>query len=801
MNWLLTHLSTVVRDRPRWVVTVAAALTVVLGVFASQQTTDTELTAFAPGSDVAEAFERAQDEFGGGGDALQVVIDAGPGGDAWSREGLVVAVDATRALDPVLDDARGRGDETGAAGIEPASSFADPVIDVLAANGLDLAAATESEIDDAVRTAWGAGAAQLASSDADPTTGRAEAGVVVVAFPPQMTLNEIGALSRDLAGAVDGLGTGAIDVSPFNAAVFNQALQDESDSEMSFLLALSLLVILGILALQYRTFSDVVIGVVGLVAAITWMMGIAVLLGPSYLGVVGPFSQIATIVPVLIVGLGIDYAIHVTTRYREERSHALPPDRSAAMAVRTVGGALVLATITTAIGFLTNLLSPLPPMADFGVFAAVGVLSAFVFMTAVVPSARNLLDARRARRGRRARERRPAEGLARLIGRTSVLAERAPKVVLGVAAGISLLAVGAATQVSTTFSQDDFVPDGSAIERLIDRIEVLFAGDVTETTLVLVDGDVTAGTVEAELDALAARLGELDDVRATNGAAQVDRVVAPDGGAALITIGTTAGQERARALADEIDALLHPVRELGATAIVTSEMLVINESLDALTASQARGIAITLAAALALLVGYYGINDRKPVLGLITMIPSLAVVTWVLGTMWLLGISFNVLTAMVASLGIGIGVPFGIHITHRFLEDRRRYDTVDEAIRNTVRHTGGAMAGSAATTAGGFGVLVFASLTPIQQFGTIVAITIAYSFVAAVLIQPSCLRLWADHRARRGDIGELLAHERRDVFATGVPAATTAADDEVPDADDAARAATRPPATLSPADR
>lgn len=127
----------------------------------------------------------------------------------------------------------------------------------------------------------------------------------------------------------------------------------------------------------------------------------------------------------------------------------------------------------------------------------------------------------------------------------------------------------------------------------------------------------------------------------------------------------------------------------------------------------------------------------------------------------LLDISFNVLTAMVASIGIGIGVPYGIHVTHRFLEDRRRYDTVDEAVRQTLTHTGGAMAASAATTAAGFGVLVFASLEPLRQFGLIVALTIVYSLLAAVLIQPACLKLWGEWRARKGDVGQLHDHEHR----------------------------------------
>ena len=164
---------------------------------------------------------------------------------------------------------------------------------------------------------------------------------------------------------------------------------------------------------------------------------------------------------------------------------------------------------------------------------------------------------------------------------------------------------------------------------------------------------------------------------------------------------------------------------------MVSEPLVLEETLDALTESQTQGIVITLLGAFVLLVGYFGLVDRKPVLGAITMVPSIAVVGWVLGTMVLLDISFNVLTAMVASLAIGIGVPFGIHVTHRFMEDRRCYDSIDEAIRQTVTHTGGAMAGSAATTAAGFGVLAFASLVPMQQFGIIVAVTIVCSLLAA----------------------------------------------------------------------
>jgi len=135
------------------------------------------------------------------------------------------------------------------------------------------------------------------------------------------------------------------------------------------------------------------------------------------------------------------------------------------------------------------------------------------------------------------------------------------------------------------------------------------------------------------------------------------------------------------------------------------------------------------------------------------MVPSTLAAAWVIGSMWLLGLSFNVLTTTIAALAIGIGVPYGIHITHRFVEDRRRYDGAEEPMRQTMLHTGGALAGSAITTAAGFGVLVFASLTPIQQFGGVTALTIMYALVGGVLVQPSLLTLWHRWQLRRAERG------------------------------------------------
>ncbi|MDZ7675599.1 MAG: MMPL family transporter [Acidimicrobiales bacterium] len=787
-------MSRAVEIRPRRTLAALAVVSIVLAGFAGQQSTDTELTSYAPDSEVAATFDRIEENFSAGGAQIQVIVDAGEGGNVLAADGREAAAqveETVRSADVDLAD--------GARGVRP------------------FTVATQAE------GRAQAAAAALLSRDADLEAGTARAGLVIVELDPALSDSAAQDASLVVAErletqvAVDG-----VDVAPFNSAILNDALQTETEEEMPRLLGLSLLLIVGILFLQFRTFSDVALGFIGLLVTITWMYGIGVLLGPDHLGVVGPFTQMSTIIPVLLIGLGIDYSIHLTARYREERGYGLGPPTAASMSVRTVGGALVLATLTTMIGFLTNVFSPLPPIADFGIFTAAGVLSAFVVMTLMVPAARRVLDARRERRGKATAASLQATGehvggLARAMGRTAALAERAPKVSLAVAAVVTLAAMGAGSRIDTSFSQDDFVPADSEPGRLVERIDTLFGGDLNESTYVLVDGDLTDTQTAQGVAGVPGELAGADDVRTQGDRAQVqspltvidglaqqvpgfaDQVAAlgyspgsgvtedtelaalydaardaapdrmaqvldDDAGSAVLIVATTAGQERAAGVADTVSSAVEPVRAAGATTTVASEPLVLEETLESLTASQTRGIAITLLAALALLVGYFGFVERKPLLGAITMVPSVAVVGWVLGTMVLLGLSLNVLTAMVASLAIGIGVPFGIHVTNRFMEDRRRYDTVDEAVCQTVTHTGGAMAGSAATTAAGFGVLVFASLAPMQQFGLIVAITITYSLLAAVLIQPSCLKLWAEWRARQGESVELEDHEKREVL-------------------------------------
>lgn len=839
MQRFLTSLAHAVERWPGRLLTAVGVVTVVLAVFASQQQVDPDITSFAPDTELANALERVQSEFQTGTAGVQVILDAGEDGDILTPSGLQAAMRIEQAVAGDPQVAAALAEPTGQA---PAViSFATPIAAALQQQNTDPADVSEEQLDrvaaQVLTAEQGSQVAGLLSRDRDVEAARARGAIVLVRLSGELTELE----QQDVAVAVRDLVAGlelpaGVEALPFSQGILFAELEGGLQDQLPLLLGLSLLLIVGILALIYRSVSDVAIGLVGLVVTIVWMYGFGVLLGPDYLGVAGHFTQISIVIPVLLVGLGVDYAIHLISRYREELGDGADIDRAAHVAVTSVGGALVLATVTTVIGFATNWFTPLPPIQDFGLFTAFGVLSAFAVMATVVPAARHLLDARRRDRVAASIAAKGEAGhgplaLSRGMARLALLTEHAPGWTLGVAAVVTAVAVVAGTQVSTAFSQQDFIAEDSYARTVLDRAETLFGGDLTERTFVLVEGDLTDPAVAnamlqvheritAEVDdrlvpqtaggatvrsapglvaQLAASAARSDDPAGASGSSgaggtaqpagpdpqqlrqalaargwtghgfapdadvpglydlvrrafpgELDQLLTGDARSGVLAISSTAGEDRAEELATQLQAPLEPLREV-AEASVVSEPLVVTEILDSMTASQTRSIIITLVAALILLVGYYGIVHRRPLLGAATMVPSVLSVAWVLGAMYALGLSFNVLTSTIAALAIGIGVPYGIHITHRFIEDRRRAATIDDALRATMMHTGGALAGSAATTAVGFGVLMLADLPPIQQFGGVTAMTIIFALAGSVLVQPSLLKLWDGYDQRRHD--------------------------------------------------
>ena len=149
---------------------------------------------------------------------------------------------------------------------------------------------------------------------------------------------------------------------------------------------------------------------------------------------------------------------------------------------------LGLAGGTTIISFLTNVFGEISGLADFGVVAGVGVASGlFIFFTGV-PAARVLIDRRRQAAGETLTTKpmdQAIPGAGRLVEKIGNTAVRKPGVIL-LAAGIVTVVFGSlTTQLETSFSSSDFLPDGTETKDDFVFLDEFLGGNTEPVTVLL----------------------------------------------------------------------------------------------------------------------------------------------------------------------------------------------------------------------------------------------------------------------------------------------------------------------------
>ena len=95
------------------------------------------------------------------------------------------------------------------------------------------------------------------------------------------------------------------------------AEQALADGGVLFPLALVVMVL--VLLTLFRSPADTVVTIIGVVLTALWQVGLSGYLGPDGLDKISGITPISVIVPVLLVGLTVDYSLQVVSRRREER--------------------------------------------------------------------------------------------------------------------------------------------------------------------------------------------------------------------------------------------------------------------------------------------------------------------------------------------------------------------------------------------------------------------------------------------------------------------------------------------------
>ena len=801
MSRLLDVVSRLITANPIVTLIVLLAVTIGLGAGFTRMAPQADNTAFLPDdSRVFAANGRIEELFGSSSsDTISTTLVFR--GDALTPQGLA-QMDA--ALSQVISHSE----------VAPLLTDPNPVISptLLAAAALgtdDFASLTQQQIDQATAQLP---IGRMVGTDTDGSQ------VAIATVRLVMDVDGDGDIEDDADALVSAelaireiaqSSRGPLEGSSLSPSTLAEESGAATGSEMLLLMGLALAVIAVLLLLFTRSIFDLALSMLGLVLTIVWVIGAQGWLGPNGLGVMGPPNPLTTMVPIMLIGLVVDYAIQTVGLYREQRHAGNDVKAAAQMGLRAVIIPLSLAAVTTIVAFLTNVTSPIPVNGDLGIAAGVGVAAGLIVMLMLLSSSRALLDRWRESRGSLPPARLVSgaiPGVGPALEALGGLLARRPMPFLAVIGIVTLLLGAASTRIETVFDTNEFLPKGGEAVRNIETLQAAFGGS-TSAVKVLIEAEITEDrTIRNILDFSLAFSDDLRRPEGTTGSLQssvgvllidwitddgslgdkydpqlremaeaadafrldpqqiqavIDRLeeLDPEGFGQLAVDNPngpdvlllkfqalTGDQERTERMLEDLYGLWFG-RDEELTA--TSGEIISLEVVNTMTSSQTTSIITTVLAALIILSLFFWITEGRPALGFIAVAPIVMVLLWVLGTMALLGIPYNVITALITALSIGIGVDYTIHIIHRYEEEFAHSRDPEAAARRTLGTTGSALLGSVLTTALGFGVLILSSLTPFQQFGIVTAITIAYALIAAVVVVPPAMILWAAYQNYR----------------------------------------------------
>jgi hypothetical protein len=528
-----------------------------------------------------------------------------------------------------------------------------------------------------------------------------------------------------------------------------QAIQKESMQSMMIIFPVAILFISIVIFFFNRTIKGIIIIFLPLAYALALTFGVFGMVMPE-------LTLLSIAVVALLIGLGVDYSIHILNRFSEE---ADLEDKIEVVekTLRFTGKAVLLSTITTMIGFGSLMVSNMPPMVTFGLGCIIGILFCFVSATILVPCLAIILKFEK--KGR-------AHNWWRIVANIAVDNKKRFAVL---ACFFTVMSLVVLPSITTDVNYFNMIPEGvPEVEKYFEYADNFGGG--TNINMIFIETEPQGLTYPETIDAIytmqeemrktgatvasiADVLKEAYDILERNtileklaefaSAEEIifDRVareglVDDDYSKTIVFVYFPVGKSTR-----ELEVLINKINDIasntvipynGRTSKLTGQDAMNVEINNQLLDEQLRSMIIALLVVLAALIVIF----NSSLWGFLTMIPVMFVLVWEPGFLVMLDISLSVVTISIASIMIGIGIDYGIHVTERVREEMAKGKAKMKATKDAIEKTGLSLVEAACTTIAGLASVYFVDIPAIQHFGTIVIIMTISSLVAAVFILP-----------------------------------------------------------------
>ncbi|RJP74019.1 MAG: RND family transporter [Candidatus Abyssobacteria bacterium SURF_17] len=552
--------------------------------------------------------------------------------------------------------------------------------------------------------------------------------------------------------------------------------------DMRKTLPLVTLVSLIVLWLTLRTARGVLLPITVVISSVLWTLGIMALLNI-------PLYAVTTVLPVLLMAIGLAYGIHIINRYYEEAAARSHTGRTELVisTMHQMWAPVTMASLTTAAGFLSLATSDMMPIKYLGIFTAIGVVSALVFSLTFIPAWLVLLPVRYPglkqasadaeinplRRDRLSRA---------LVGSGQWIAEH-PKTIVTITVVVIIFGVAGLFRVYV---------DGSLLSNFQPDSEVLIADTIlnqkfggTNTLNIIIEGqeqdDMKSPDILRAIENLQRELERTDEVGATLSLAdyikRMNRVMNenqkeylcipnsrelvaqylllyslsgdPDDFDDVVDYDYRLANMRIRINSDHSPVLKKVIENVNASAArlfagLSPKVHLAGHVMTSYTFNNLiiRGQTLSILTAIAMVFLITSLMFRSPTAGLFCIIPVAIATLLNFSLMGATGIPLGVTTALLSGMGIGIGVDYAIHFVARYRWLSQTTSDCKERIQATLGTAGRAILFNALVITAGFLVLMISNFPPSRWLSALVSLNMVACFLGALTVLPACMVLF-----------------------------------------------------------
>lgn len=532
------------------------------------------------------------------------------------------------------------------------------------------------------------------------------------------------------------------------------------------LITLAMMVLLWLLL---RSVVGVLVPLVTVIISVVWTVATISALGYS-------LNILTALVPPLLMILTLSYSMYVVSDFRISARREQAGEVEIAEILRKVSLPVLLAGLTTAVGFLSLNLSNLSAIREFGLFSVIGVVYATIVTLTFTPSLLLLLR-RRSRTAVTSVDAVKDTAFDRILQRVARFDAEHRIAIFIIAGVVFVVAAGGMTQLRVgTEHITNFSPDSDirqAFERVNERLDginpfsiVVQANypDAFKQPANLREIETLQGWLELQPE-IGGATSLVDYVKFVNKAFNENdsaSEVIPDTkkmvGQLLFFAESDQTERlvdssyrtlniivRARVIdSDDVKSLVARVNEKLAqlpehlSARATGNPVLMNQAIDDIMWGQVESVFTTLIVVYGILVSLF-LSFR---IGLIAIIPNLLPVVVYFGALGITGISLNPSTSLIAPMIIGVAIDDTVHYFTRLNSFARQYPDPDRSTRMTLGSVGRPMTYTSLALAVGFLLLTTSDLRMQAQVGAMASFALVVAWLSDFFLTPAlCSRL------------------------------------------------------------